>query len=114
VVQDATGSSNNIKIGRIKVIPYAPENIRLIQGFSPNGDGINDRLLFKGIENYPKSSLHIYNRSGQLVYQSTNYQNDWDGTMPGGQRKVQTGVYYYILDLGPDKQKIKGYLYIGY
>ncbi|NML35685.1 gliding motility-associated C-terminal domain-containing protein [Chitinophaga sp. G-6-1-13] len=42
---------------------------------------------------YPNSSLFIYNRWGNQVYQSKNYQNEWDG------HGLSEGTYYYILKL---------------
>jgi gliding motility-associated-like protein len=64
--------------------------------FTPDNDGVND--VFK-IENLaPNSSLTIYNRWGNTVYQSTNYQNNWDGN------NCPAGVYYYILSPPAGKQ----------
>ncbi|NEW81521.1 MAG: T9SS type B sorting domain-containing protein [Mariniphaga sp.] len=88
------------------------------EGFSPNGDGINDHLIFGGLENYPQSKFSIYNRSGQLIYQSLDYQNDWDGkTIEKSMTNLQTipsGVYYYVLKLGGTTRIVKGFIYIGY
>lgn len=88
------------------------------EGFSPNGDGINDHLVFGGLENYPQSKFYIYNRTGQLVYQSLDYQNDWDGkTIEKSMTNLQTvptGVYYYVLKLGGTTRVVKGFIYIGY
>jgi len=88
------------------------------EGFSPNYDGINDRLVFNGLEHYLKSQLYIFTRSGQPVYQSLDYQNDWDGTTIHSTltslELVPTGVYYYVLKLGGTNRSIKGFVYIGY
>ena len=83
------------------------------QGFSPNGDGVNDVLIFKGLENYNPSGLWVYTRSGQQVFTSMNYLNEWDGRMPNHQL-VPTGVYYYVLKLGQTNRVIKGFIFIGY
>ena len=88
------------------------------EGFSPNGDGANETLVFKGLENYPLSQLYVYTRAGQLVYQSEDYRNDWDGTintnsMQNG-KLVPTGTYYYILKLGGTQRVLKGFVYVGY
>lgn len=87
-------------------------------GFSPNGDGVNDHLVFGGLESYPQSQLYIYTRSGQLIYQSKDYQNDWDGSSitkaVSGQQLVPTGVYYYILKPGGTDRLVKGFVYVGY
>lgn len=88
------------------------------EAFSPNGDGMNDHLVFPGLENYPHSHLHVYTRAGQLVYQSNDYQNDWDGrtvqsSLTNG-KLVPTGVYYYILELGGVNRTVKGFVNISY
>ena len=93
-------------------------NISIPQGFSPNGDGLNDILEFKGLENYKNSGLYIYTRSGQTVYRSGNYLNDWDGKTKinklDSQSLVPPGTYYYVLKLGQTNRIIKGFIYIGY
>ncbi|MCX6236046.1 MAG: gliding motility-associated C-terminal domain-containing protein [Bacteroidia bacterium] len=88
------------------------------EGFSPNGDGINDKLVFKELENYQGSELYIYTRSGILVYQNKNYQNDWDGSTlkstVSSVELVPAGTYYYILKLGGTNRSLKGFIYVGY
>jgi gliding motility-associated-like protein len=62
--------------------------------FSPNGDGENDFFRF---ENVPEPiTLLVFNRWGQLVYQSEDYQNDWDGTDING-NALPEGVYTYKI-----------------
>jgi gliding motility-associated-like protein len=60
---------------------------------TPNGDGINDELIFSGLQYHPNSELMVYNRWGNLVYSDMNYQNNWNG---GG---LPDGLYYYVLRL---------------
>lgn len=96
--------------------PIVPE------GFSPNGDGINDFMLIGNIELYPGNKFTVFNRWGNIVYEAEPYSNDdaWNGVANKGVRigsgALPTGVYLYILDLGDDerlKQKIyKGNIYI--
>ena len=92
-------------------------SLSIPEGFSPNGDGVNDNLIFKGLDNYKTSKIYIYTRSGQLVYSSGDYQNNWDGRTGGalGNRQpVPTGTYYYVLKLGQTNRSVKGFIYIGY
>lgn len=72
--------------------------------FSPNGDGIND--LFQIIDLQPESRLHILNRWGVPVFESTDYQNDWDGTSKG--KELSNGVYFYVLTSPSDGVKKSG------
>ena len=52
--------------------------LSVYNGFSPNGDGVNDVFVVEGLHNYPNNKLEIYNRWGNRVYHSYNYQNDCD------------------------------------
>lgn len=58
--------------------------------FTPNGDAYNQYFTIPDL--YRQSiALAVYNRWGVLVYYSTDYQNDWDGS------DLASGVYYYIV-----------------
>ena len=63
--------------------------------FTPNGDGHNDLLkaIPVGIKQF--KFLNIYNRWGQLVFQTTNPLNGWDGKVNG---ILQTGVFVWIAE----------------
>jgi gliding motility-associated-like protein/uncharacterized repeat protein (TIGR01451 family) len=92
----------------VKKPPIVPE------GFSPNGDGINDVLIIENIEKYGLNSIIIFNRWGNVVYKKTKYSNSepWDGVANKGVRigqgRVPAGIYLYILDLGDDKINLYG------
>lgn len=62
--------------------------------FTPNGDGINDEFLPLGnaiqLESY---DLQIFDRWGQLMFQSLNPATGWDGTISGN--PMPAGVYVY-------------------
>jgi gliding motility-associated-like protein len=88
--------------------------------FTPNGDGKNDPFYIPGLDAYPNCKLEIYNRWGNLIYEAMPYKNDWDGTpnkSSMGKGKLPVGTYFYILDLGDDKepQRIrKGFVQLEY
>ena len=91
------------------------------QVISPNGDGVNDVLEINGIYDYPNNVLRIYNRWGNLVYETHAYKNEWDGrniqTFTVGDNQLPVGTYFYVLDLGkedntPEQNTIKGYIYL--
>jgi gliding motility-associated-like protein len=59
---------------------------------TPNSDGIND--LFE-VANLPENTeVLILNRWGNMVFSSSNYQNNWDGKDPAG-KELLAGVYTY-------------------
>lgn len=60
---------------------------------TPNGDGWNDIFMIDYLNQYDIRKLTIFNRWGTIVYQSDDYQNNWDGG------NVADGVYFYVLEL---------------
>jgi len=63
--------------------------------FSPNGDGLNDLLVVEG-KALEELTFKVYNRFGQLLFESVNQENGWDGNFRG--RKENPGVYLWTLD----------------
>ncbi len=74
---------------------------------TPNEDEINDMLFIPCLENYPNTKLAIFNRWGDQVYESDNYQNDWEGTYNGN--PVPDGTFYYIMIL-PTGDELQGFV----
>lgn len=65
--------------------------IKIPNAFTPNGDGVNDYFVIPGSERFDRMELSIFNRWGNEVYRSNNYNNDWAGL------NLHEGVYYYQL-----------------
>ena len=82
------------------------------QGFTPNGDGINDLWFIENVEKYPNATITVYSRWGREIYISRNgYNNNWDGTYQG--EVVPDGSYLYVIDLENDGvYDLKGWIYI--
>jgi gliding motility-associated-like protein len=96
----------NTKIGE-------PGNFAL----TPNGDGINDFFSLKIIEQSPNNELKIFNRSGSMVYEKTNYKNEFRGIpnrYANQNNQLPEGVYFYIIDLKDINHKYQGYFYLAY
>ncbi len=73
--------------------------IKVPDGFSPNGDGINDLLYIKRVNN-TKVEIHVYTSQGAPVYSNSDYQNNWDGTGTGFLGKIlPDGTYYFTYKL---------------
>ncbi len=79
---------------------------------SPNGDSINDTWTVVNAQRFPGTKIVVYNRWGDEVFTSNNYNNDWGGTGPGG-NVLPAGSYYYVIDQGGTGDTIiKGWLVI--
>ena len=102
---------------------YTPQEIKVFNAISPNGDGQNDFLRIEGLNPSTSNSIKIFNRSGVKVYEVKNYGNDgyvFKGVSEGRitirkGKKLPSGTYFYILryeDINGSTFKKQGYLYI--
>jgi gliding motility-associated-like protein len=78
------------------------DDLFIPEGFSPNGDDVNDKWEIRGIEAYPMSSLQIFNRWGHLVYRSDSYRNEWNGKGRNA-GELPDDTYFYVLNLGGER-----------
>lgn len=76
--------------------------------FSPNDDLQNDYFEIKGLNRYAPCKIAIYNRWGDLVYESSDYKNDWNGKSKQG-KNLEEDTYYYVLHLN-DGTEFKDFL----
>ncbi|WP_282080668.1 Ig-like domain-containing protein [Aquimarina algiphila] len=88
-------------------------------GFSPNGDGINDTWVIEGLENFPSHKIQLFNRSGNRIFEAVDYQNDWNGeakvSSSFGNGRLPAGSYYYIIETGTTEvAPFTGWIYINY
>lgn len=74
-------------------VDIAPCEIRYPNIFTPNGDGDNDFFEIYGIKEFPGSTLIVYNRWGQAVFESKDYRNTWNGG------DLADGTYYFIAEV---------------
>jgi gliding motility-associated-like protein len=87
------------------------ENAEIVvhNGFSPNGDNINDTFMVSGLENFSKNTLKILNRWGTVVFSTSSYRNNWNGEWEG--ETLPDGTYFYLLTV-EDVGNYQGYLQI--
>jgi gliding motility-associated-like protein len=77
---------------------------------TPNGDGMNDLFIIENLHLlYPESDVKIVNRWGSLVFESTGYEEPWNGTLFNSGNELPLGTYFYhvILNDGADGE-LKG------
>jgi gliding motility-associated-like protein len=82
-----------------------PKVLEMPEGVSPNSDGENDYFVVRGLEAYPNNDITIYNRWGNIVYQTTGYQNDWQG-QNNKNEPLPDGTYFVVLNAGVDDSKV--------
>jgi len=90
-VTDENGCTNMDSV-LVTVVP----GIKFPDGISPNGDGINDSWIIDNIELFEDAIVEIYNRWGQMLWQSApGYPIPWDGRYKG--EDLPVGTYYYVI-----------------
>jgi gliding motility-associated-like protein len=90
-VTDENGCTNMDSV-LVEVVP----GIKFPDGVTPNGDGINDTWIIDNIELFSDAVVEIYNRWGQMLWQSAEgYPIPWDGRYDGNDLPV--GTYYYVI-----------------
>ena len=70
--------------------------------FTPNGDASNQTFHITNIDHY-NNELIVYGRWGDIVFQATNYRNQWDGG------DTPDGTYFYVLRIN-DKLDLSGHV----
>lgn len=88
---------------------------------SANNDGMNDQLIFEGLETYDKNELVVFNRWGNIVFNKKKYTNNWSATTNtrstiNKKVKLPAGTYFYTLKYGNQRldNTKKGWIYISY
>ncbi|MFD0962469.1 HYR-like domain-containing protein [Pseudofulvibacter geojedonensis] len=90
---------------------------------TPNGDIYNDFFKVEGLDDCGTPTLKIFNRWGNLVFESNNYDSKkggWrgnahaGGSTIGSGTKLPHGTYYYIIEIkNSDVDPITGHVFLG-
>ncbi len=85
---------DDVSVYQCDTLQPTENNFFIPNAFSPNGDGQNDVLYVRG-NNIQQIDLKVYNRWGEMVFETTDKTIGWDGTYKG--KPCNTGVYVYML-----------------
>lgn len=97
-------SSFDISIAVNPVAPLAKlpvADLAIHKAVSPNGDGINDKMIIENINQYPQNKLTVINSKGEKVYEISGYNNAakaFDGRSNITGLKQPNGTYFYRLE----------------
>ncbi len=101
------------------VLPCGSEDFEISKALTPNGDEYNEFFEVVGTRDCGfLIDVKIFNRWGAIIYESRDYQNNWNGhthkSSFGNSNKVPNGTYYYVVDIKDSGIKpFAGPLYIG-
>jgi gliding motility-associated-like protein len=67
--------------------------------FTPDNDGINELFSFEGIDvDTSDFKIQIFNRWGEIVFESTDFEQGWNGSVQGGGYYAPDGMYIYRIE----------------
>ncbi len=92
----ATDENNCIDSTKVTIVFDAEANIYIPNAFSPNQDGSNDVFYVYG-RGFTDFNLKIFNRWGELIFESFDQNYGWDGTYRG--KLLPPGVFVYYVDV---------------
>ena len=104
-VTNAQGISTTlfITVTVLEDFNITPNNV-----ISPNGDGVNDVWVIENLSAYPNNQVRIFDKAGRIIFNTKNYQNNWNGQLNGA--LLHDGAYYYIINLGAGSRAKVGYI----
>ena len=77
--------------------------------FSPNGDGNNDYLYPLNAYKATHLSFKVYDRMGQLIFQTNDWTKKWDGALHGHPQPARIYVWFLeYIDTAGKRQVLKG------
>ncbi|WP_419214185.1 gliding motility-associated C-terminal domain-containing protein [Maribacter sp. X9] len=89
--------------------------LEVFNEFTPNSDGFNDFFEVACITDYVNNTVTVYNRNGNKVFETQNYQNNWNGiaNVGGVLNKgdhLPAGTYYYVINIPELGRNLMGWL----
>ena len=122
---DSTPGNNKLQEDDQDALTIEPEvSLVMPEGFTPNGDGINDVLEIEHLQVlYPNFRMEIVNRYGNIVYQYKHNGDKfktplwWDGYSQGrlnySKEILPTGTYFYTIYFNNNERKPQtGWIYL--
>ncbi len=95
LISDTGGCFQVPSIYRFEVKPET--TIDVPTAFTPNGDNSNDLIFVRGWGIQSLVEFKIYNRWGQMVFETTDINQGWDGTFNGKEQNNDSYTYHAVV-----------------
>lgn len=107
-------NANDYEVFTVGTLFELNENLPGNYVLTPNSDGVHDNLVINITKQSPKNKIMIFDRTGKLVYEMSNYQDEFTGSSNrgSGPKFLPKGTYFYLLELDDLNIKHQGYFYI--
>ena len=93
-VTDQNGCSKKLT----SIVSDTCSDIIIPDVITPNGDGVNDKWVVGGLQKYPGNTVQIFDKWGDVVYEKSNYSDEWNGQGKNG-NLLPSGTYFYLIKL---------------
>jgi len=109
----ATGTDANGCKGTdtVTVTVVEPVFVKIPNIITPNGDNQNDAWDLRQLADLFQYDLSITDYQGKLVYESSNYMNDWKA-QDNNSNELPDGIYYYLLRNRVNNTELKGFIQV--
>jgi gliding motility-associated-like protein len=113
-IQGANGCESFIRLEVTVSVIECEYELIIPDGFSPNGDSINDEFRIENLEIlYPNFKLSVYNRYGNILYEGHIDSQRWNGKAKNKDKVLPIGVYFYILEFNDsERDPVQGRVYL--
>ena len=93
-------------------VTTSAQEVYIPNAFTPNGDDHNDvwKPVFNDTLSISNYLLEVYTRNGQLVFETRDSNQYWDGTYWGSNVSESTFVYRLIMRVATNYIKEEGFL----
>jgi len=95
------GSSSSSALVKVYKDVYVPT------AFTPNNDGKNDVFRVTAADNYRRFKLLVYNRWGQVIFETADINKGWDGKFRDVQLASDVYIYYMEIITASNKKIMK-------
>lgn len=91
-------SGGGFSYSNVAIIPIVPV-VYLPTAFTPNNSAPNDIFTLTGrTKRFTSFRMQIYNRWGNIVFETTDITKGWDGKLLGTDNNAEEGQYNYVID----------------
>ena len=104
-VSDAHGCFERVNTYTVYIEPKS--SLDVPTAFTPNGDGVNDLINVDGWGLKKLNYFRVFNRWGELIYETTDLKSGWDGIYKGVPQNMETYVYQAEVETYIDSAPIK-------
>lgn len=103
-------AKNGCKSSYARDIQVKDDHSIFINAFTPNGDGYQDSFMPQGFENFEGNfSFKVYNLQNNLLYETTNPLEGWNGRIKNTGEMQGTGLYVWEIKVSDNKGNYRAF-----